>query len=88
MANDTKVAALFRPTTQSLHRKLEEQIVDLLRHGPLTRLTIANKLERGVNCVCAPVKALLSAGVIVEHDRIKQPETGNLAWTLKLKGNE
>ena len=56
--------------------------------GLATRLSISNKLERGVNCVCAPVKALLDAGVLVEGERIKQPETGNLAWTLTLKGND
>ena len=85
VGNDTKIAALFRPRTQELHRKLEEQIVDLLRLGPLTRYSIADKLDRGVNCVCAPVKALLDAGVIVEGARVTQRETGNLAWTLKLK---
>jgi len=92
MGNDTKIAALFRPATQALHRKLEEQIVELMKHpnyeDGLTRYDIANYLFKSVNCVCATVKALLDAGVLVVGDRIKQPETGNLAWTLKLKGND
>lgn len=89
MVNDTKVAALLRPTTQSMHAKLQQQILDIL-HNPKyeegqTRLDLAGLLFKGVNCVTAPVRALLDAGLIVEHERIRQPETGNLAWTLKLK---
>jgi hypothetical protein len=28
---------------------------------------------------------LIKAGIIEEHDRIVQPETGNKAWQLKVK---
>ena len=83
--NDTKVAALFKPSTQRLHRKLEDQIITLLQAQNCTRAQLAWYIGKGVNCVTAPVKALLDAGIIVEHERVRNPHTGALNWALKLK---
>ena len=88
MANDTKVAALFKPSTQRMHGSLEKRIVEKLMHEytyDWTRDTLAAALGKPVNCITAPVKALLDAGTIIEDKRVRNPKTNALNWTLKLK---
>lgn len=89
MANDTKVAALLRPATYKLHKHLGQAIVDLLGqeqpHAQWTRQRLAVALGKPINCVTAPIKELLDSGIVVEHERVKDPLTGCKRWTLKLK---
>lgn len=92
MVNDTSIAALFKPSTQSLHAELQQRIVGVFnvgRHGDaLTRQQLAVILDKPINCITAPVKALLKAGLIVEHERVRNQHTKCLNWTLKLKESE
>lgn len=88
MANDTKIAALFKPRTQRMHGSLERRIVEMLMHNPgtdYTRDTIATAVGKPVNCITAPVKSLLDAGTLIEDKRVRNPKTNALNWTLKLK---
>lgn len=88
MANDTKVAALFMPSTQRMHRDLGDRIVDVLAsqpHKEWTRQLLADAVMRPVNCVTAPIKMLLDSGIIIEDKRVRDEKTKALRWTLKLK---
>lgn len=89
MANaDTSISAFTKNRTQSSIKVLEQRIIDSLHdQGPGTRLDLANRLDKPINCITSPVLALIKAGVIEEHDKIVQPETGNKAWQLKVKEN-
>ena len=88
MANDsTSLQAFFKGRTQRDISTLETRVLDSLYvDGPATRLDLSNRLGRPINCITAPVLNLIKAGIIEEHDRIVQPETGNKAWQLKVKG--
>ena len=88
MANDsTSLQALFKEKTQQSISTTEARVLDSLYvDGPATRLDLSNRLDKPINCITAPVLNLIKAGIIEEHDRIVQPETGNKAWQLKVKG--
>ncbi len=86
--NDTKIAALFKPSTHGLHMELQDRIVQRLsmyRDVQYTRQELARILGKPINCITAPVKALLDAGIVVEHERVRNPDTKCLNWALKLK---
>ena len=87
MANDsTSLQAFFKAKTQRDISTLETRVLDsLYGDGPATRLDLSNRLDKPINCITAPVLNLIKAGIIEEHDRIVQPETGNKAWQLKVK---
>lgn len=87
MANDnTSLQAYFMEKTQRYISTLETRVLDsLCVDGPATRLDLSNRLDKPINCITAPVLNLIKAGIIDEHDRIVQPETGNKAWQLKVK---
>lgn len=87
MANDsTSLQAFFKEKTQRDIRALGSRVLDSLYvDGPATRLGLSNRLDKPINCITAPVLNLIKAGIIEEHDRIVQPETGNKAWQLKVK---
>lgn len=83
---DTSLAAFFKDKTQRSISTLETHVLDsLYADGPGTRLDLAKRLGKPINCITAPVLNLVKAGIIEEHDRIVQPETGNKAWQLKVK---
>lgn len=83
---DTSLAAFFKENTQRAISTLETLVLDSLYvDGPATRLDLSNRLDKPINCITAPVLNLIKAGIIEEHDRIVQPETGNKAWQLKVK---
>ncbi len=83
---DTSLAAFFSLKTQRNISTLETRVLDSLYvDGPATRLDLSNRLDKPINCITAPVLNLIKAGIIEEHDRIVQPETGNKAWQLKVK---
>lgn len=86
--NDTKIAALFKPSTQSLHAELQDRIIQRMQSYPdvaYTRQELASILGKPINCITAPVKALLDAGLVIEHERVRNPDTKCLNWALKLK---
>ena len=87
MANDsTSLQAFFKEKTQRNISTLETRVLySLYVDGPATRLDLSNRLDKPINCITAPVLNLIKAGIIEEHDRIVQPETGNKAWQLKVK---
>ena len=87
MANDsTSVSAFTKNRTQSGAKVVEQRVLDSLHDsGPGTRLDLANRLGKPINCITAPVLALIKAGLIEEHDKVVQPETGNKAWQLRIK---
>ena len=83
---DTSLAAFFEGKTQRSISTLETRVLDsLYEDGPGTRLDLAKRLGKPINCITAPVLALIKAEIIEEHDRVVQPETGNKAWQLKMK---
>ena len=83
---DTSLAAFFKYKTQQSISTLETRVLDSLYvDGPATRLDLSNRLDKPINCITEPVLNLIKAGIIEEHDRIVQPETGNKAWQLKVK---
>lgn len=85
-AKDTSLAAFFKDKTQRSIRTLEARVLDSLYvDGPGTRLDLAKRLGKPINCITAPVLALIRAGIIEEHNRVVQPETGSKAWQLKVK---
>lgn len=87
--NDTKVAALFKPRTQKMHKELGQEVINLLQvHGALTRQRLASMLDKPINCVTAPIKQLLDAQIIVEHERVRDPITKCQRWTLRIKEQE
>ena len=79
-ARDTSHAAYHN--TDSMEHKVVEC---LQQHGALTRLELARQLGKPINCVTSPVLRLLEAGVIHESERVRQPDTGKLAWKLEIK---
>ena len=86
--NDTKVAALLKPSTQRMHNDVGQRIIDVLTTMPYkqwTRNRLADAIGKPINCVTAPIKQLLDSGIIVEHERVKDELTQCLRWTLKLK---
>ena len=87
MANDsTSLQAFFKEKTQRNISTLETLVLDSLYvDGPATRLDLSKRVAKPINCITAPVLNLIKAGIIEEHDRIVQPETGNKAWQLKVK---
>ena len=87
MANDSaSLQAFFKEKTQRDISTLETRVLDSLYvDGPATRLDLSNRLDKPINCTTAPVLNLIKAGIIEEHDRIVQPETGNKAWQLKVR---
>lgn len=87
MANDsTSLQAFFKEKKQRKISTLETRVCySLYMYGPATRLELSNRLDKPINCITAPVLNLIKAGIIEEHDRIVQPETGNKAWQLKVK---
>lgn len=87
--DNTKAASFAAPGTKALHSDLQQRILDLLSNAhtaSLTRQTMAVMLGKPINCVTAPVKNLLDAGLIVEHEQVWNGQTGRLNWALKLKG--
>ena len=83
---DTSLAAFFKDKTQESITTLEARVLDSLYvDGPGTRLDLANRLCKPINCITGPVLALIKAEIIEEYDRVVQPETGNKAWKLKVK---
>ena len=87
MANDsTSLQAFFKEKTQQSISTLEARVLDSLYvDGPGTRLDLAKRLGKPINCITAPVLALLKAEIIEPHNRVVQPETGHKAWQLKVK---
>ena len=82
----TSLAAFFKGKTQRSINTLEARVLDsLYDDGPGTRLDLAKRLGKPINCITAPVLALIKAEIIEEHARVVQPETGNRAWELKVK---
>lgn len=87
--DDTKAASFSAPGTKALHADLQQRILDLLSNAHtavLTRQEMAGMLNKPINCVTAPVKHLIDAGLIVEHEQVWNGQTGRLNWALKLKG--
>lgn len=87
----TKIAALLRPSTRAMHTSIQNEIVELLSEAKtdtLTRQEIAAELRKPINCITAPVRALMDAGLIIEHSQVRNPDTGCLNWALKLKEQE
>lgn len=83
---DTSLTAFFKYRTRESIKTLEASVLaSLYMDGPGTRLDLANRLGKPINCITAPVLALIKAGIIEEYDRVVQPETGNKAWQLKVK---
>lgn len=83
---DTSLAAFFKDKTQRSISTIEARVLDSLYvDGPGTRLDLAKRLDKPINCITAPVLALIKAGIIEEHNRVVQPETGSKAWQLKVK---
>ena len=83
---DTSLAAFFSDKTQRSISTIEARVLDsLYEDGPGTRLDLSKRLGKPINCITAPVLALIKAEIIEEHDRVVQPETGNKAWQLKVK---
>lgn len=83
MANTTtSIPALFKAAPS--HATLEKRIIEELRFGPATRQELADRFERGVNSLCAPVKAMLKAGLIEEFDRVTG-KSGSKQWLMRLK---
>ena len=83
---DTSLAAFFKDKTQRSISTIEARVLgSLYVDGPATRLDLAKRLDKPINCITAPVLALIKAEIIEEHDRVVQPETGNKAWQLKVK---
>jgi len=84
--NSTSIQAFTRVQTQRNISTLETRVLDsLYADGPATRLDLSNRLGKPINCITSPVLNLIKAGIIEEHDRVTQPETGNKAWQLKVK---
>ena len=83
---DTSLAAFFKDKAQRSITTLEARVLgSLYVHGPATRLDLSNRLDKPINCITGPVLNLIKAGIIEEHDRIVQPETGKKVWQLKVK---
>ena len=83
---DTSLAAFYKDKTQRSTTTLKSLVLDsLYTDGPGTRLDLANRLDKPINCITAPVLALIRAKIIEEHDLVVQPETGKKAWQLKVK---
>ncbi|HVH93250.1 MAG TPA: hypothetical protein VM783_17935 [Candidatus Acidoferrum sp.] len=83
MANQsTSIAALLRAAPEQ--STLEKRIIEELRIGPATRQDLADKFERGVNSLCAPVKAMIKAGLIEEFDRVIG-KSGSKQWLLRIR---
>lgn len=83
---DTSLAAFFKDKTQQSISTLEARVLDSLYvYGPGTRLDLAKRLDKPINCITAPVLALIKAEIIEEHNRVVQPETDSKAWQLKVK---
>ena len=83
---DTSLAAFFKEKTQRSISTIEARVLySLYADGPGTRLDLAMRLGKPINCITAPVLALIKAEIIEEHNRVVQPETGNKAWQLRVK---
>ena len=86
IVKDTRLAAFFKDKTQQSISTLEARVLDSLYvEGPGTRLDLAKRLDKPINCITAPVLALIKAEIIEEHNRVVQPETDSKAWQLKVK---
>ena len=71
---DTSLAAFFKDKTQQSISTLEARVLDSLYvDGPGTRLDLAKRLDKPINCITAPVLALIKAEIIEPHNRVVQP---------------
>ena len=85
-AKDTSLAAFFKDKTQAQISTLEAAVLSSIDvDGPATRLHLSKRLGKPINCITAPVKKLLDAGILIETEKVLQ-ETGNRAWLLDIKG--
>lgn len=83
---DTSLATWLSPLHAANRRTLAERVYASLRDvGACTRKALAERLGKPINSITAPVKELLDARVIVEHNRVRDAETGALQWELKIK---
>lgn len=80
---DTSHAAL--PKARKALSTLQLRIITELMLWPATRKELAERLGKPINCICAPVKALLEAGKIDEFVQGENTGTGRRAWLLRVK---
>lgn len=86
---DTSLLAFFKKSTQQSITTMEARVLDSLNiDGPGTRYALAKRLGKPINSITAPVLSLVKAGLIEEHTRVEQPETGSKAWELRIKETE
>lgn len=79
---DTSFAAL--PGAQRGLSALQQSIVNALRTLPATRKELAQRIDKPINCITAPVKALIDAGVIAEDGWVRHEDTNCRAYLLQL----
>lgn len=83
---DTSIEAYHRQIYLGRMAASEQRVYDTVKAaGSCTRMDIANLLETPINRITSPVFNLIKAGILEEHDRIIQPETGNKAWAIRVK---
>lgn len=79
---DTSLEAL--PKARKALSTLQLRIITELMLWPATRKELAERLGKPINCICAPVKALVDAGRIDEYAKVENSGTGRKAWFLRL----
>lgn len=77
---DTSVAA------QPKGGRIVDQVLEeLQQRGPGTRLELAERMQKKINCITAPVLQLLNEGRIQETKLVQNAETGKSAWLLEVR---
>lgn len=85
-ARDTSIEAYNRQIYLGRMSATEQRVFDCVKeHGSCTRMDIANLLETPINRITSPVFNLVKAGILEEHERVIQPETGSKAWAIRVK---
>ena len=79
---DTSRAALL--TATKAIGGLRAAIMTELLLSPVTRLELARRLNKPINCISAPVCSLIDEGLIEEFDQ-KVQSTGRKAYSLRIK---
>lgn len=84
--NENSVAAISRNAVVASHDSLAHRVVEHIKlNGPATRQELAKLFDKPASSLCGPIKALLKAGLLVEGERIRNPETQSWNWKLEVK---